>query len=223
MKNITLQADDIATFLENNPQFFLEHEYLLTSLQLPHPRSDKVISLAERQTLHLRKHSQQLEKQIAQFLQNARDNEQISKSLLNWTCDLLAFNGEANEVCAFITHRFKKRYELQEVQLRFWGDNHPFPVCDCKTSTQQWVHSLNTPYTGPFSGHEAASWFEAKDHLASMAVIPLYALGEKKCVGALALGSDLKTRFTYHLGTDFLEAMGQMIMALLARFYEQQK
>ena len=221
MKNITLQADDIATFLENNPQFFLEHEYLLTSLQLPHPRSDKVISLAERQTLHLRKHSQQLEKQIAQFLQNARDNEQISKSLLNWTCDLLAFNGEANEVCTFITKQFKKQYELQEVQLRFWEDKHPFSSCDCKTSSKQWVYSLHSPYTGPISGHEAASWFDAGHNLASIAVIPLYALGEQSSVGALALGSASKTRFTYNLGTDFLEAMGKMTMALLARFHEQ--
>ena len=220
MKNVTLQADDIATFLENNPRFFLENEYLLHTLQLPHPRSDKVISLSEKQTFYLRKYSQKLEKQLAQFLQNARDNEQISKSLLNWTCDLLAFNGEAKEVCTFITSRFKKQYELQEVQLRFWENSHPF-ICECKTSSQQWVHSLNAPYTGPISGHDAASWFADKHHLASMAVIPLYALGEQSCVGALVLGSESKTRFTSNLSTDFLEAMGKMIMALLARFHEQ--
>lgn len=220
MNPSTLQADDIATFLENNPRFFLEHEYLLSSLQLPHPRSDKVISLAERQTLYLRKQTQKLEKQITQFLQNARDNEQISKSLLNWTCDLLAFNGGAKDVCNFVTNRLKKQYELQEVQLRFWGENHPFCVYDCKSSTQQRVHNLNTPYTGPVSGHEAASWFEQRNTLASMAVIPLYPSGSQECVGALALGSTSSTRFTYHLGTDFLEAMGHMIMALLARFYE---
>lgn len=223
MKNVTLQADDIAIFLENNPSFFLEHEYLLTSLRLPHPRSEKVISLSERQTFHLRKKNQKLEKQIAQFLQNARDNEQISKSLLNWTCDLLAFKGGPQDVCTFITSRLKKQYELQAVQLRFWGDNHPFIVCDCKSSTQQWIHSLNSPYTGPVSGHKAASWFEKEHKLASIAVIPLYARDQQNCVGALALGSDSTTRFTYNLGTDFLEAMGQMIMALLTRFYEQRE
>lgn len=221
MKNFTLQAEDIATFLESNPRFFLEHEYLLASLQLPHPRSEKVISLSERQTLYLRKLNQKLERQLTQFLQNARDNEQISKSLLNWTCDLLAFKGGPQEVCAFIANRLKKQYELQAVQLRFWGEQHPFLVCDCKTSTQQWIHSLSSPYTGPVSGHGAASWFEDEPRLASMAVIPLYAFGGQQCVGALALGSDLSTRFTYNLGTDFLEAMGRMIMALLARFYEQ--
>ena len=219
MSHISLQADDIAAFLKQNPQFFLEHEYLLHDLKLPHPRSDKVISLSERQTMHLRKHTQQLEKQITQFLHNARENELISRALLSWACDLLAFNGSHHNVCELICHSLQTRYGLQEVQLRLWWLNHPFNAPDCSPSTKRWVEALEAPYTGPTHNQEAASWFHQP--MASMAIIPLYSWSHHDCVGALALGSDISRRFTYNIGTDFLVAMGQIFMAILARFYEQ--
>lgn len=219
MSSPSLQATDIVRFLENNPAFFLEHEYLLQHLQLPHPRSDKVISLSERQTLYLRKHNQQLEKQISQFLHAARENELISRALLNWACDLLAFKGNKNEVCTYICQRLQQQYGLQNVQLRLWWDQHPFHVADCSPSAKRWIQGLAEPYTGPTAEKEIATWFDAP--MASMAVIPLYLRQEQQCIGALALGSDISKRFTYNIGTDFLVAMGQVLMATLARYYEQ--
>lgn len=220
MSSTSLQADDIVNFLENNPKFFLEHGYLLHTLQLPHPRSDKVISLSEHQTFYLRRHNQQLEKQIKQFLHTARENELISRALLNWAYDLMAFKGEKHEVCAYISERLLHEYGLQNVQLRLWWDQHPFQVPNCPPSTRQWVQSLAEPYTGPTAGKEVATWFDTP--MASMAVIPLSLRGEKQCVGALALGSDISQRFTYNIGTDFLVAMGHLFIAILVRFYEQE-
>lgn len=221
MRQNSLQADEIIQFLEKNPSFFLEHESVLRSLQLPHPRTAKLISLAERQTLLLRKHNQQLEKQISQFLHNARENEEISKALLNWTCDLLAFNGNHQDVCQRLCYSLKEKYELQNVQLRLWWPNHAFQASDCPANTKQWVHALSEPYTGPTANVEIAQWFSSP--VSSMAVIPLFAWGSQECVGALALGSDDSKRFTYNIGTDFLKAMGQIFMAMLARYYEQKQ
>lgn len=220
MSSTSLQADDIVNFLEKNPQFFLEHEYLLHTLQLPHPRSEKVISLSERQTFYLRKQNQQLEKQINQFLHAARENELISRALLNWACDLLAFKGDKHEVCTYISQRLQQEYGLQNVQLRLWWDQHPFQVADCTPSAREWVQNLTEPYTGPTSDKEVATWFDPP--MTSMAVIPLYVRNNPQCVGALALGSDISKRFTYNIGTDFLVAMGKVFMAILARFYEQE-
>lgn len=220
MSSSSLPADDIARFLENHPRFFLEHEYLLQHLQLPHPRSDKVISLSERQTLYLRKHNQQLEKQISQFLHAARENELISRALLNWACDLLAFKGDKHEICTYICQRLQQQYGLQNVQLRLWWDQHPFQVADCSLSAKQWIQNLAEPYTGPTTDKEIATWFDAP--MASMAVIPLYLRHDQQCIGALALGSDISKRFTYNIGTDFLVAMGKVLMATLARYHEQQ-
>lgn len=219
MSQTSLQADEIAAFLEQNPQFFLENEYLLSHLKLPHPRSDKVISLSERQTMHLRRQNQQLEKQVAQFLHNARENELISRALMNWACDLLGFKGGPESVCEFMCQRLKKQYGLQEVQLRLWWPDQPFEAATGKISTQHWVQKLNSPYTGPTTELEVATWFEQS--MSSMAVIPLYTRDANQCVGALALGSDIAKRFTYNIGTDFLVAMGQIFMAMLARFYAE--
>lgn len=220
MSSTSLQADDIVKFLENNPKFFLEHESLLHTLQLPHPRSEKVISLSEHQTFYLRKHNQQLEKQIKQFLHAARENELISRALLNWACDLLTFKGEKHEVCAYISERLQQEYGLQNVQLRLWWDQPAFQVPNATPSAHKWVQNLAEPYTGPTADKEVATWFDAP--MASMAVIPLYLRPHPQCVGALALGSDISKRFTYNIGTDFLVAMGMVFMAILARYYEQE-
>lgn len=216
MSQLALQADSIAEFLEQNPQFFLEHEYLLSSIRLPHPRTEKVISLAERQTMHLRKKNQQLERQITQFIHTARENELISQALLNWTCELLAFKGDCAQVILHLGHSLKEQYGLQDVVLHLWDS--AFAATAPSSSSKQWVQQLLAPYTGPTANIELAQWF--KQPMASMAVIPLYAPRSRNCVGALALGSDVAHRFTYNLGTDFLEAMGQIVIAMLARYHE---
>ena len=48
-----LTAQDVATYLKANPEFFIEQEDLLADLSLPH-ESGKAISLLERQVTILR-------------------------------------------------------------------------------------------------------------------------------------------------------------------------
>lgn len=221
MRHYPVSAEEVAQFLAQNPQFFLERPDLLLGLRLPHPRTDKLISLAERQTLLLREKNQRLKKQIHQFLHNARENELISQALLNWTCELLAKPQTTTQICTTMCASLQKQYGLQSIELRLWWDQHPFPVADTTPSTRAWIERRETPYTGPVSGSPAGAWF--KQPMASMAVIPLYAWDKPHCVGALALGSDMASRFTYNIGTDFLVAMGKIFMAMLTRYYEPQK
>ncbi|GAA5089871.1 DUF484 family protein [Paenalcaligenes hermetiae] len=221
MRHYPVSAEEVARFLAQNPQFFLERSDLLLGLRLPHPRTDKLISLAERQTLLLREKNQRLEKQIHQFLHNARENELISQALLNWTCELLAKPQTAAQICEKMCASLQKQYGLQSIELRLWWDQHPFPVADTSPNIKAWVKRREAPYTGPVSGSPAGAWF--KQPMVSMALIPLYAWDKSHCVGALALGSDMASRFTYNIGTDFLVAMGKIFMAMLTRYYEPQK
>ena len=51
--NNELSAQDVASYLKTNPEFFIEQEDLLADLSLPH-ESGKAISLLERQVTILR-------------------------------------------------------------------------------------------------------------------------------------------------------------------------
>lgn len=219
MSQTALTATAVADFLSHNPHFFLEHEYLLRSLQLPHPRSDKLLSLAERQTFYLRQQNQQLEQQLQLFLNHARKNELIQQAIWRWATELLAYQGPAAQLTAFASQRLQAQYGLQEVQLRLWGHNSsPFTTSNYSEAARRAVEQLHTPYTGPIAQHAVAHWFE--QDLASMALIPLYNLPQTRCIGALALGSDKVQRFTHGTGTEFLQIMAQVFVAALARFHE---
>lgn len=217
MSQTAIQADDVAAFLQHNPTFFLEHEYLLLSLKLPHPRTAKVLSLPERQTLYLQQHNQQLKHERQQFLTIARENELIQQALWLWAADLLAYAGTAEHLARFACDRLQLRYGLQEVQLRLWWEHYPYVTSGTDTSTQDLIQLQTKPYAGN-TQHPAAKWFEGT--WSSMAVIPLHAPNSSQTIGALALGSDIANRFTAHMGTDFLEIMAQVIVASLARFYD---
>lgn len=217
MSQTAIQADDVAAFLQHNPTFFLEHEYLLLSLKLPHPRTAKVLSLPERQTLYLQQHNQQLKQERQQFLTIARENELIQQALWLWAGDLLAYQGAAEHLARFACDRLQVRYGLQEVQLRLWWADYPYATQSTDTATQDLIAHQPKPYAGA-TQHPAAQWFEGT--WASMAVIPLYAPNASRSIGALALGSDIANRFTARMGTDFLEIMAQVIVASLARFYD---
>ena len=218
MSQTVLTAEAVADFLSHNPHFFLEHESLLLSLKLPHPRSNKVLSLAERQTFYLRQHNQQLEQQLQQFLNHARENELIQQAIWRWATELLAYQGSATLFPIFASQRLQTQYGLQEVQLRLWGHRSPFSSFSYSEASRHAVEQLQTPYTGPLAQHAVSSWFE--QNLASVAIIPLFEPDQTRCIGALALGSDKAQRFTEGTGTEFLQIMAQVFVAALARFHE---
>lgn len=217
MSQNQLNAVTIADFLSQNPLFFLENEHLLLSLKLPHPRTTQVLSLAERQTLYLRRHTQQLEKQLQQLIHHARENELIQQALWRWATELLSYTGSAAELPTFICSRLQDQYGLQDVQLRLWWNQAIAAPSHVAQTTRNTIEQLKKPYTGSTANQPTAQWF--KQSLASMALIPLFDPTQQRCIGALALGSDVTQRFTSRMGTDFLEIMAQVTVASLSRYH----
>ena len=57
-----MKAENVAEYLQKNPDFFEAHTELLTDLVIPHPYGGRTISLSERQMLMLRERVKVLEK-----------------------------------------------------------------------------------------------------------------------------------------------------------------
>jgi len=81
---------------------------------------------------------------------------------------------------------------------------------------QTFAETLTHPYCGTTAGLETASWFgAAATHVRSQGLIALRNGGGT--IGMLALGSEDPQRFYSGMGTLYLERLGEMASAALAR------
>ncbi|HRE18267.1 MAG TPA: DUF484 family protein, partial [Rhodocyclaceae bacterium] len=63
----TVDANEVANFLQANPSFFDQYADLLSHMYVPHPLGGRAISLTERQMLTLREKNKQLEAKLAEL------------------------------------------------------------------------------------------------------------------------------------------------------------
>ena len=55
-----MKSEEVAKYLQDNPQFFEEHAELMSHMVIPHPHGGRTISITERQMLSLRDKNKQL-------------------------------------------------------------------------------------------------------------------------------------------------------------------
>ena len=211
----TLTAEDVAHFLQANPEFFQQHASVFAELRVPHPHETRAISLGERQILTLRARSKELEWKLAGLLHNASGNERISKLLVQWCCDMLAEN-DPTLLPGIIVERLKSIFELPTVILRMWDKEAPEGyIHDAGDALRIYATGLTKPYCGPAANSPAAEWFDPG--VQSLACIALKADGGHNAFGMLVLGSEDPGRFTTEMGTDYLEVIGRLGAAGLQR------
>ena len=93
------------------------------------------------------------------------------------------------------------------------------PGTPARAAWLNWLHfaeTLGQPYCGSTSGFETSSWFgEASRQIRSQALIAMRNGGGT--IGMIALGSEDAQRFYAGMGTLYLERLGEMASAALAR------
>ena len=78
------------------------------------------------------------------------------------------------------------------------------------------ISGMNHPFTGSTRTGEVTAWFGGNgDEMASMALVPLRFEGQT--LGLLAMASDEADRFVAGMGTLYIERLGDVIAAALAR------
>ncbi|NLC35644.1 MAG: DUF484 family protein [Alcaligenaceae bacterium] len=219
MTRQTPTPEDVALFLQANPDFFQDHAQVFAELRVPHPHETRAISLGERQILTLRSRCKELEWKLAGLLHNASGNERISQQLMHWCCEMLAEN-DPQAIPALIVERLQGIFELPAVVLRLWDKEGPAPyVQDVGDAVKHYASSLATPYCGPAADSPATEWLDAPAQ--SLASIALRPEGGVNAFGILVLGSEDASRFTHDMGTDFLATIGRLASASLQRLPDQ--
>ena len=169
----------------------------------------------------LRERIKGLEARIMDMIRHSQDNVAIADRLHQWTRTLFT-TANAAELPAALVDTLKHQFMIPQATVRLWGavgaladQSFTQSVSD---DVQAFTHSLSLPYCGVNAGFEAASWLDAPETVASLAMIPLRHAGDGRAsFGLLVLGSPDPTRYSAEMGADFLTRIGEVASAALSR------
>ena len=196
---------DVKTFLEEHPDFLVEHPDLLETLQVPHGLDGDAVSLVERQVQVLRERQAVSRQRLAELVRNARDNEALVGRVHALALRLLHAR-DAKAVAAQVEASMHEDFGVRPARL-LAPEAVPPAVRALVASGKPRCGQLREDDRVALLGDAAAG-------VASMALVPL---AEGCGHGLLALGSEDAARFHPGMGTDFLERIGELAAAALAR------
>ena len=214
-----MKSMEVARYLQENPQFFEEHAELLSHIVIPHPHGGRTISITERQMLSLRDKNRQLEGKMGELLQFGEENDVISEKVHRLAVAMISA-ATFQAVLHTLNFHLRDDFEIPHFALRLWErpamiDELP-EFAEVSEDLQAFAETLAHPYCGSTAGFETLSWFgEASPHIRSQALIALRTGGGT--IGMVALGSEDGQRFYAGMGTLYLERLGEMASAALAR------
>ena len=216
-----ITENDIAEYLVNTPGFFERHAEMLATVQLTSPHGHRAVSLQERQMEMLRERIKGLEKKkIVEMIRNGQDNVVIAERLHRWTRALM-ITANAAELPEVLLRELKQQFLIPQAGIRVWGVAEAFKAQSFAQGATEDANSLATslsiPYCGANAGFEAARWLDDATSVASMAMVPLRAGAGDAAFGLLVVGSPDPTRYSADMGTDFLQRIGEIASAGLAR------
>jgi len=197
-----MRDEDVAIYLENNPEFFEKYAEMLSGVAIPHPYGGRTISLSERQLLTLREKNRALEKQLQDLVVNAKSNDELQEKVHQFTLTLLGAH-DPETMTETITRDLRERFAVPHAALRLW-EQEP-PSAEVLTFAD---HTLQ-PVCVHRPMYDTLSWFgEAGEHLRSFAYLPLRS-GETS-IGLLILASEDAQRFYPEMGTLFLQRLAEI-------------
>jgi uncharacterized protein YigA (DUF484 family) len=219
--NEPISEDEVAQFIQDNPDLFRRRPSLLGCIDLPDPHDGRAVSLGERQAQILRERIRSLEARLAEFVRNGRDNDAIDERLARWTGLLLAERDEQHLPEVALT-QLKRIFEVPSAALRLWSFAPRFAALACAAPVSEdvirFAASMQAPFCGPNAEFEAAGWLQSDAAgTRSLALIPLRAQPVEAPFGMLTLGSADPLRFRGDMGTAFLGRIGDLAAAALSR------
>ena len=85
-----MNAESVADYLKQHPDFFEQYADVLAEIYVPHPHGGHAIPIAERQIVTLREKNGQLESKLRELIQFGTDNDAVSEKLHRSTLALFS-------------------------------------------------------------------------------------------------------------------------------------
>ena len=206
--------NDIAQYLEENPEFFKNHIGLLATMYLPNAHGGGTVSLAERQQAAQRDKIHQIEQKYIELLQIGIENDAISKKMHQLSLSLLKASSLDETIEAF-SQSLQQDFNVPQVALKLWAiTNHAHEVfSEADEKAQAWLETLLEPYCGSQPDKSVLSLIDSEAK--SYAVAPLK---NPQIIGVIVMASDNEKRFYPGMGTMFIERIGELISAVIQKY-----
>lgn len=213
-----LNADAVASYLRQHPEFFVDHEGLLADIRIPHD-SGNAVSLVERQVSVLRERNIELRERLHKLLDVARENDQLFEKTRGLILALL----ESRDLPALadtLQKELRHRFQSEHISLLLFEPvNGPAGSASVVTTAdaQERIPALlrgQRAIAGQLRKDELTFLFgEAAAHVASCAVVPVLL---DRPLGLLAIGSSSTEHFKSSMDTLFITHIGDVLARLLS-------
>ena len=218
----TLNTDEVAEYLKNNPDFFVGRDDLLLILTLPHQRGN-TISLVERQVALLRERNLDYRHHLDNLSLTAQENEKTFERMSKLVLSLLE-SRDLDQVVDVIRDSLAHDFAIDIHSLIFFSEKPmSLPVriehVDVATAALGDMISKGVAVSGRFNDEQVSFLFpEQADDVGSVAIIPLtYTLNEPAQLGVLALASKDPEHFQAGMGNIFINYLGDVLSRVLAQ------
>lgn len=216
-----LDEDQVAAYLRDNPQFFVNHSALLADLSLPHDSGD-AISLFERQVTVLRDRNMDMRHRLSALLDNARDNDKLFEHTKRLVLALLESQDLGDSVDALL-YSFNNEFKIHFTSLIFFGDSSRIPGTEARiaSATEARTHlgtllKNNRSFCGTLSMDELNFLFgeKAAAEIGSVACVPLV---HGNSFGLLAIANRDANYYRSSMGTLFLSYIAEVLNRTLPK------
>lgn len=211
-------ANAVALFLEEHPDFFEHNPDLIAGLRLTTSLGGRTVSLQERQVEVLRDKIRNLELKLANLTRIAGNNDAIISNFHQWVLRLLV-ERDADSPPDVLIDAMKESFQVPAATLRLWdlapGHDDAWFAAGDLAAARAFAEAHPQPVCGPAAGQPGVDWLDDAATLKSAALVPLRKAGSGLCFGLLVLGSPDAQRFSSELATDFLARIGEAASASL--------
>ncbi|MDO6748400.1 DUF484 family protein [Gilvimarinus sp. 1_MG-2023] len=213
-----IKATDVAQFLADNPEFFVEHPGLLTELQLPHD-SGTAVSLVERQVSVLRDRNMDMRHRLSQLLDNARDNDRLFDKTKLLILSLLEAR-DLGDIIDALHYSFNKEFNIQFTRTILFGDVDKIAGSEARVvsifDARENIGALlksNRSFCGHLDdAHKQYIFGDAASEIGSAATVPLV---HGNTFGLLAIGNRDPKYYRSSMGTLFLAYIAEVLNRLI--------
>ncbi len=220
----TLLADEhqLIALLRDYPDFLYRHPEMLTVIDVPHDTGGGATSLIERQVRALRDRNRQLETQLQDLVEVARDNDRLATSRHRIAVNLLTAH-DLEDVVSIVLDELGNELKADFAVIRLFSDDaerieqqpERFSATDTAgVEAFKTMREQKNPVCGRSTDEQKTFLFgEDAGQIESVAIIPLSSGAE---LGLIGLGSRDLGRFQAGMGTQFLTQIGELVSAALA-------
>ena len=218
-----ITAKDVAEFLEQNPDFFMERSDLLLKIRFPHNSGDAV-SLLQYQTERLREQNANLHAKLMDLVNVARENDRLNERIHRLTLELIGTHS-IDDVIDVLVELLHKQFHAQWARVYLFRHNHIDTVKHQDSIINQ-DESVNTHFENffkanrPLCGRLKQQQLEVLfgEHAEQVSSAVLLPLGSHGKIGMVAIGSSDGHRFHSSMGTIYLNQMAENISQAIKRY-----